>query len=436
MKKKLININNSNSYWKRALKHIPAGTQSLSKAPSAWIENISPKYILKGDGCYLEDVDGNKFLDFGGALGPIILGYNHPNTNQAVIEQLKNGIIFSLLNPLEVELSEVLAEEIPIAEMVRFGKSGSDATSIAVRVARAYTKRDKIICIGYHGWQDWYIATTERNKGIPKAVLDLTLTCDYNNLSDLDKIFKNNKDEIACVILETVYTEEPKEGYLEGIREICKKNNALLILDEIKMGFRIAIGGGMEYYKIDADLVTFGKSMANGMPISVLAGKEKFMRQLDKEVFYSFTFAGETLSLAASISTIKYIKENRVIDHVWNVGDQLKIGFQRLTKKYNLDKYYKIVGPGPYSTVQFTGDDKIKEYLVKSIFIQECALRNIIFGGYHIINYSHTKEIIEDVLNKYDEILCVISKSITNNNLESLMIGKPIIPVFQKVFKR
>lgn len=425
-------IKRSNELWAQAKELIPAGTQSLSKSPTSFVDGVAPKYVVKADGCIMTDVDGNDYIDYGMALGPIILGYNHPVTNKSVIDQLKNGIVFSLLNPLEVELAKLLNSIISHAEMVRFGKNGSDATTIAVRVARAYTGKDKIFCCGYHGWHDWYNGVTERNKGVPQAVKNLTFKFEYNNIESLKKLFNDNKGEVACVIMEPLHAEEPKKGFLEEVRNICHENGALFIFDEIKMGFRIAMGGGGEYYNVTPDLSAFGKSMANGMPISVLAGKKEFMKELESDVFYSFTFAGETLSLAASIATINFMKENKVIAHLWKVGNQLKDGLDNVIKKVGLEKYIKCSGLGPYHIVNFYEVD-FDPLHVKSLFMQECFKRGIWFGGYHIMCYAHTPQIIDKTLSVYEEAAYIVKDAINKKDILSRLEGKPMQPVFKRI---
>ncbi len=425
-------LEKSEELWKQAVELIPAGTQSLSKSPTSFVDGVAPKYVVKANGCMMTDVDGNEYIDFGMALGPIVLGYNHPVTNEAIVKQLQNGIIFSLLNPLEVEVAKILTDIIPCAEMIRYGKNGSDATTIAVRVARAYTGRDKIACCGYHGWHDWFVGTTERYKGVPQATRDLTLKFEYNNIESLRKIFKENKGQVACVIMEAVHAEEPKEGFLEQVKEVCHANDALFILDEIKMGFRIAMGGGEEYYKVIPDLAAFGKSMANGMPISVLVGKKEFMKELNEEVFYSFTFAGETLALAASIANINFMLKHDVINHLWNVGNRLKNGLNEIALEAGLEKYMKCTGLGPYTTVNFYGE-KVDPLLVKSLFMQECIKRGVMFGGYHIMCFAHTPEIIDRTLSVYKESARIVKDSLNKGDILERMEGKPMQPVFKRL---
>lgn len=270
-------------------------------------------YLQSGKGSHVFDVDGNEYIDYVMALDPITLGYSYPQVNEAIIRQLERGITFSLMHPLEVELSELLIEVIPCAEMVRFGKNGSDVDSAAVRVSRAYTDREKIACCGYHGWQDWYIGTTTRDRGVPKSTKELTIPFEYNNIKSLERIFIKNKDQIAAVIMEPIIIAEPKDNFLQEVKELTHKNGAILIFDEIVTGFRLALGGAQEYFGLTPNLATFGKGIANGMPLSVIVGKREIMKEFD-EVFFSFTFGGETLPLAAAIATIEEIEEKKLLN--------------------------------------------------------------------------------------------------------------------------
>ena len=234
------------------------------------------------------------------------MGYCDKDVNEAVKEQLDNGINFSLASTLEKELADILISTIPSAEMVRYGKNGTDANTGAIRLAREIKKKSKIITCGYHGWNDWYISSTSFDNGIPKDLKKFIIPIVYNNIDQLYDVIKN-KNDIAAIIMEPMNSEYPKDHFLEKVREISTKNNILLIFDEIITGFRFAIGGAQEYFKIVPDLTTIGKGMGNGMPISAIVGKEKYMNKMDK--IFSSTFSGESLSLKASICTIKKIKK-------------------------------------------------------------------------------------------------------------------------------
>jgi len=431
MRKMQRELKKSQQYWARAQRIIPGGSQTFSKSPSQFVQGVAPIYLQKGKGSHVFDVDGNEYIDYVMALGPITLGYSYPSVNEAITRQLEQGITFSLMHPLEVELSELLVELIPCAEMVRFGKNGSDATSGAVRVARAYTGRKKIACCGYHGWQDWYIGITTRNKGIPESTKKLTIPFEYNNLKSLEKIFVENKGEVAAVIMETIAIEEPKNDFLEKVKSLARKNGAVLIFDEIVTGFRLALGGAQECFKVTPDLAAFGKGMANGMPISAIVGKREIMKELE-EVFFSFTFGGEALSLAAAFASIKEMREKDVIQHFWKQGKKLKEGYNRLAQEYELIEYTQCIGLPAHSAIYFRIDGRDSLEL-KSLFQQEMIKRGILTMGVHNFCFSHSDGDIERTLEAYEDSLKILRQAINENNIEECLEGEKIKPVFRKM---
>ena len=425
-------LRKSFEYLARAKKIIPAGTQTFSKGPTQYVQGIAPIYLQSGQGSHVLDVDGNDYIDYVMGLGPITLGYCYPRVDEAIRRQLEEGIIFSLMHPLEVELSELLVDLIPCAEMVRFGKNGSDATAGAVRVARAYTGREKIACGGYHGWQDWYVGTTKRDKGVPRSTKELTIPFEYNNIESLRRIFAENKDEIAAVIMEPIIIAEPKDNFLREVKELTHKYGAILIFDEIVTGFRIALGGAQEYYGVTPDLATFGKGMANGMPIAALVGRGEIMKELN-EVFYSFTFGGEALSLAAAIATIEEMREKDVIRHLWKQGEKLTSGYNELAQSFGLLDYTKCIGLPVHSAFNFVDTEGNESLEMKSLFQQELLKRGILTLGVHVICFSHSNKDVEKTLEAYRDAMRVIRQAINEGNIEKYIEGTKVQPVFRKL---
>ena len=427
-------LTKSEEYWDRAKNLIPAGTQCLSKGPTQFVDGVAPKYLKKGKGCHVWDVDGNEYIDYGMGLRPIILGYCYPAVNEAIAKQLKDGITFTLMHPLEVELAELLANTIPCAEAVRYGKNGSDATTAAIRVARSYTGRDKIAICGYHGWHDWSIITTERNKGIPKVMKQLSFTFEYNNIESLKELFDAYPDEFAAVIMEPVGITPPQNDFLKEVKEITHKNGAVLIFDEIITGFRFSLGGAQEYFGVVPDLAAFGKAMANGMPMSALVGKEEIMNVLN-ETFFSFTFGGECLSMVAAIATINELREKNVIDFIWTQGRKLKEGYNRLANELELEEYTRCVGYPPNALVKFYGKTSDESLLMKSLVQQELLKRGILWAAYHAISYSHKDLEISTTLEAFNDALRVLKKAICEEKIEKLLEGKPVKPVFRETLE-
>jgi glutamate-1-semialdehyde 2,1-aminomutase/spore coat polysaccharide biosynthesis protein SpsF len=429
MKKK---FEKSINWLKRTKRVIPAASQTFSKSYTQFSVGASPLFLTKGKGAYVWDVDGNKYLDYQMALCPVILGYDYPEVTKAVREQLKKGVSLSLPSPLETLLAEKICLIVPSAEMVRFAKNGSDATSGTIRVARAYTGREIIACCGYHGWQDWYIGTTTRNKGVPRSTKKLTKTFKYNDIRSLEKIFKTYPDKIAAVIMEPMGIEWPKNNFLEKVKNICYKNGALLIFDEIVTGFRLSLGGAQEYFRVIPDLSCFGKSVANGFPLSFVCGKKEIMKEFE-EIFFSFTFGGELASIVAALATLKVLEKKPVIKYITEIGYQLQNAYNQLSQKIGLFQHTQAIGYGSRHVINFknpsTGEEDL---LMKTVFQQELVKKGILFGGSNNLSFSHSAKDIEKTIKVYKEILRIIKTGLENNNLAKLVEGKKLEPVFRK----
>lgn len=421
-------LQRSEMYWERAKRAIPKGTQTLSKGPDQFVDGVTPKYLEYGQGCHVWDVDGNEYIDYPMALGPILLGYNYPPVVEAVIRQVKKGTTFTLMHPLEVELAELLIDTIPCAEMVRFGRNGADATMAAVRIARAYTGRDHMAYCGYHGCHDWYAVTTSLNKGIPEFNKRLIHPFEYNKIETLERVFEEYPGLIAGVIMEQP-GYEPQDNFLQKVIDLAHKNGALFILDEICTGFRYALGGAQQYYNIMPDLSCVGKGMGNGFPISAVVGKREFMKELEG-IFFSMTFSGELTGIAASIATIKELIDKPIISHIWRQGESLRKGLFKIRDelKINLD----ITGNPPRSGLLFK-DEMGKESLgLKSLFLQETVKRGVLFGGPVYISYSHTDEDIQQTIEASYEALKVVKKATEEGDIERYLEGKGIGTVYRQ----
>jgi glutamate-1-semialdehyde aminotransferase len=418
----------SEALYARALGLVPAATQTLAKGPGQFVRGVAPKYLVRGRGARVWDVDGNEYLDFSMAVGPLSLGYCYPAVDEAIRAQLADGITFSLMHPLEVEVAELVREVVPGAESVRYGKTGAEVTSAAVRLARAFTGREKVLCCGYHGWHDWFIATTDRSAGIPAAARDLTFTIPYN---DLEAALASIDAETACVILEPVTFEAPKPGYLEGLRGACDAAGALLVFDEMWTGFRLAPGGAQERFGVRADLACFSKAIANGMPLSALTGRRDVMALLEKDVFFFTTFGGEALSLAAARATITEILARDVPAHLARLGRRLKDGYNALAVELALDRATACVGFGCRTMVTFdasAGDPLV----LKSLVQQELLRRRILWQGFHNLSFSHADADVDEALAAYREVLTVLRGAIERGDAERRLLGAPVDPVFRR----
>lgn len=426
-------IKRSLEWLERAKKVIPSCTQTFSKGPSQFVQGVAPIYLDRGLGSHVFDVDGNEYIDYAVALGPVILGYCYPRINQAIIRQLEKGITFTQMHPLEVEVAELIVKYNPSAEMVRFGKNGSDATTGAIRAARAFTGREKIACGGYHGWHDWFIASTTRNLGVPEFNKGLIHTFSYNNLEQLEKIFSENKNQIAAVILEPSTFEEPKDNFLQKVKDLAHKNGALLIFDEVVTGFKIGMSGVQGYYKVIPDLTCLGKALANGMPLSAVAGSRDIMKIFDK-VFYSFTFGGEALSLVAAQETILELSEKKVHDYLWKMGQILKDGYNQLAKKKGLEGITECKGLAPRTLITWKDQGPELDALsLKSLFQQECIKGGVLFTGVQHMTFSHTQEDIQKTLAVFEDAMEVMKNALRNGSAEKYLEGKRVEAIFRKL---
>jgi len=432
MKLQPSSFTQSDALWARAKDLIPAGTQTFSKGPKQFVQGVSPKYLQRGKGSHVWDVDGNEYIDYPMGLGPVILGHAHPVINAAVVAQIAEGSTFTHMHPLEVEVAELLRDLVPHVEMVRFGKNGSDATTGAVRCARANTKRDKIVSCGYHSWHDWYVAGTSRSEGVPNFNHDLIIRFPYNNIDALHAIFKANPNDIALVIMEPVVFEAPKDGFLGEVIELAHRYGALVCMDEIITGFRLHMGGACAHFGVMPDLSTYGKAISNGFPLSAIGGKAEYMQIFD-EVFMSGTYGGEVISLAASKATLNFMQENPVIPHLWAMGERLQTGFNSLVAGLGLGDYVACVGLHPRTSIQFQDPKgKIAPLHLKSLFQQEVVKRGIIFNGNHMLTYSHSAEDIDYTLEAYQAALEVFAKFLdSDDNIFDWLEGAPIEPVFR-----
>jgi len=418
----------SDALYARAQGLIPAATQTLAKGPGQFVFGVAPKYLLRGRGAQVWDVDGNVYLDFSMAVGPLSLGYCYPAVDEAILAQLRHGITFSLMHPLEVEVAELVREVVPGTECVRFSKTGADVTSAAVRLARAVTGREKVLCCGYHGWHDWYISVTDRAAGIPEAARGLTYTVPYN---DLEAAREAIDDETACLILEPVTFEAPRPGYLEGLRRLCDRSGALLVFDEMWTGFRLALGGAQQHFGVRADLACFSKAIANGMPLSVLTGRREVMQRLEREVFFFTTFGGEALSLAAAKSTIEEIRAHDVPGHLARLGRRLKEGYNTIARELGLSAVTACVGFDCRTLVTFdaqAGDP----LLLKSLVQQELLRRGILSQGFHNLSFSHSDADVDRALAAYREVLTVLAGGLDQKDVERRLLGRPVEPVFRR----
>ena len=414
----------------RAEKVIPLGAQTFSKSRTQYPYGVSPYFISHGKGSRIWDVDGNEYTDYINALASVTLGYCDPDVTAAVETQLRKGTIFTLSTEIEIDVAERIVRMVPCAEKVRFGKNGSDATAGAVRVARAFTGREHVAVCGYHGWQDWYIGSTTRNLGVPQAVRGLTHSWTYNDADSLEGIFTAHPGAVAAVIMEPMNITAPKPGFLEEVQALCRKHGALLVFDETITGFRYAPGGAQEMLGVTPDLACFGKGLANGYPLAAIAGRADVMKLME-EVFFSFTFGGETLSLAASGATLDKVATQDVTGYLTKLGTELMAGVEGLIYKHGTQELMTSTGHPSWSFLILKDVPGCSSFHSKTLFMQEMFQRGILAYGTHNLTFAHTREDIARLLAVYDEVFPILRAGALEGRMAGLLRCKPLEPLFK-----
>jgi glutamate-1-semialdehyde 2,1-aminomutase len=420
----------SEEWLRRAESSIPLGSQTFSKSRTQYPVGISPLYAVKAKGAYLWDVDENRYIDYVSALACVTLGYGDRGIERAIKKQLSNGISMSLPGKLEAIVAEKLIGMIPSAEKVRFGKNGTDATSAAIRLARAYTGKDHILVCGYHGWQDWYIASTTRDKGIPRSTGELTHKFNYNDIDSLKKLEMEFEGKIAAVIIEPMNISWPKNSFLQDIRNFCTQKGIVLVFDETITGFRFANGGAQELFNVIPDLSTFGKGMANGMPISAIVGKSEIMDEMEN-IFFSGTFGGELLSLAASNEVLDRYTHENVPDRLQETGHELMTRLSALIDEAGLSSVVSLSGHPSWSFITWRDAGGVSAEALKTYFAQLMYSNGILILGTHNITLAHTPKIRDHTLDIYRLVLSNIASSLTEGNILEKLKVEPLLPLFK-----
>ncbi|WP_046866119.1 glutamate-1-semialdehyde 2,1-aminomutase [Microvirga massiliensis] len=429
-----------NSHRLRDIAHrlIPGGCHTYAKGDDQY-PVLAPGFIARGLGSHVWDADGNEYIEYGMGNRAVGLGHAYPPVVQAAVQALATGCNFTRPNPIEVECAEQFLRLIDGAEMVKFCKDGSDATSGAVRLARAYTGRDLIACCGDHPFfsvDDWFIGTTAMNAGIPEATRKLTLTFRYNDIESVRALFEQHPGQIAAVILEPARTEDPKDNFLQELQRLCHAEGALFILDEMITGFRWHKSGAQKFYDIVPDLSTFGKAIANGFSVSALAGKREFMRlggldHFDKpRVFLlSTTHGAETHALAAAIASMQIYQREPVIEHLHRQGSRLAMQLDQVVRRHDLGSWFKIIGR-PCCLLYGTLDQNGKpSQTFRTLFLQEIIRRGVLAPSL-VVSYSHTDEDIERTVDAVDGALAVYRQAL-EHGVEKYLVGRPTEGVYR-----
>ncbi len=413
MEAKKLQLEKSLSELEKGKSLIPGGVLGIRR-PYNFVQGEFPIYFDEGTGGRVKDIDGNEYIDYLCAYGPMILGNREKEVDNAVIEQIQNkGFCFSLTQKYQNQLAEKMNELIPCAEMSLFVCTGSDATSTAIRLARSYTRKTKVMRCGYHGWHDWCV---EVKGGIPEKLYEDVYEFSYNNLESLEVLLKEHGDDTAAVIITPLGhplaapIEEPKKGFLEAVKALCEKHGVVLIFDEIRTGFRVSIGGAQKHYGVTPDLAVFGKAMANGYPIGAVTGKAEIMKEGESNVFISSTFFPNSLSYVAALKTIEILERDSVLDKIWDRGKDFNQGISNLLKKYPVGARISGIPPMMFITFDKTADGIYKAK--RNDFYTQLIRRKIFLQPFHhgYICYRHTKEELDYTINAIEEALQYLSK--------------------------
>lgn len=417
--------------YKEAKKIIPGGCQLLSKRPEKFVPELWPAYYAKAKGCKVWDLDGNEYLDFSTmGIGACTIGYADDEINEAVKNCIDNGSMSSLMVPEEVELAHLLLELHSWADMVRYAKGGGDAMAVAVRIARAATKKDIVLFCGYHGWHDWYLSANLADNaaldgqlmaglspvGVARGLKGTSKPFYYNNKEEFLELVKKYDGQIGGVVLEAARNMTPETDFFATIERETQRMGVPLIIDEVTSGFRMNCGGACEYFGIHPDMAVFAKGMGNGFPIAAIIGKEKFM-DAAQESFISSTFWTERIGFAAAIATIKKMKREHVQDHMVKCGKRIQEGLKFLAEKHGLDLHMS----GIYPLTHFSFTAAPGE--LKTLFAQEMLRRGFIAGDAYYASFAHKDEHISAYLEACDEVFAIIAKAIKNNNYKELLEG-------------
>jgi glutamate-1-semialdehyde 2,1-aminomutase len=433
-------LKKSLSLQKKAKNLIPGISQLISKSPNRFTEGLWPTYFSKAKGAEVWDLDNNRYLDMSiGGIGANIFGYADPDVDNAVIEAIKKGTSSSLNCPEDVELAEILCELHPWAERVRYARTGGEAMTVAIRIARTYTNKDKIAFCGYHGWHDWYLsanlgeedalkdhmATGLVPRGVPKSLKGTSIPFYFNNVEQLKGLLETHGHELAAVVMEPIRNEEPTTEFINLIKEINTEYKIPLIIDEISSGFRLNTGGAHMLFSIEPDVAVFSKGMSNGYPMAAIIGKAPIMEACQKS-FISSTNWTERIGPVAALTTIKKHRDKNVAKHLLSIGNMVQEGIQRLSK----DRIkIGVSGISPMTHFSFELENP---NTVKAFFIQQMLQKNILSSNLFYAMYSHTPEHVTAYLKAFDTIIDDINESLKNDNMSELLLGNPAVSGFKR----
>jgi glutamate-1-semialdehyde 2,1-aminomutase len=433
-----VNFEKSNLLRQRCHSLIPGGAHTYSKGDDQYPVE-APGFIVKGEGCHVWDLDGNEFIEYGMGLRSVTLGHGYRLVVEAAHRQMQMGSNFTRPAAIELECAEELLGIINGADMVKFAKNGSDVTTAAVKLARAYTGRDLIAICAEHPFfstDDWFIGSTSMASGIPRSIQDLSVKFHYNDLKSVESLFNEYSERIACLLLEPATSVEPQASFLQDLRRICSHHGTVLIFDEMITGFRWDLGGAQKCYSVVPDLSTFGKAIANGFSVSALVGRRELMElgglchSKERVFLLSTTHGAETHALAAAIASMRVYKECQVVEFLYSQGEKLQTAINGLIRELKLEGYFQVVGR-PCNLVYVTRDaEKMPSQAFRALFLQETIKHGLLTPSL-VISFSHKDCEIERTIEAIGESLVIYRKAL-EDGIGNYLVGPPVKPVFRK----
>ncbi|MCY2963550.1 MAG: aminotransferase class III-fold pyridoxal phosphate-dependent enzyme [Planctomycetota bacterium] len=434
----------SNALYARALELIPGGTQLVSRRPTRFANGVSPVYAVRGKGARIWDLDGNEYIDWATGILAIILGYCDPVVDEAVVEQIHRGVNFSINNDVEVELAEELIKTIPCAEMVRYTKGGGDACTVAVRIARGATGRDKILFCGYHGWHDWYLAANLGADaalnahlfpgiepiGVPKALAGTSIPFPYDDIPALEALLEEHRGEVAAVMMEPFRSELPPAGYLDEVARLAKQAGAVLIFDEVSTGLRFGMGGAQQFAGVVPDMAVYAKSMSNGYAFGAVVGKRAVMEQAGR-MFISSTYWSDAIGLRAALTTIRELRRRKVAEQIADFGRRLQSAVNSVAIETGCP--VRCAGLIQYPQLQFQCDDSALKSQIVTLYIQEMARRGCHGYASFGLNAAQGEAEFEQTLTAVREVFQLITRALEKKILHEVLQATPQQEVFRRL---
>lgn len=427
------------TYSQRLHDVIPGGAHTYSRGDDQYPEN-APQILERGEGCRVWDPDGREFLDYGMALRAVTLGYGYKPVAEAAIKEIYKGNNLTRASVTELEAAELVRELIPCAEMVKFAKNGSTVTTAAIKMARAYTGREIIAACAEHpffSYDDWFIGSTVMDKGVDGETKRRTVKFTYNDIASVEKVFAEHPGKIACVILEPATGVPPKDNFLHKVKDLCARNGAVFILDEMITGFRFHLNGAQTLYDVKPDLATFGKGMANGFSVAALTGKKEIMELggilnegAERVFLVSTTHGAEMCGLGAFIASMAEYRKHNVVEHLWAYGEKLINGLNAVAKEAGVQDCFRAEGfpcsPG-YMTY---GRDGKASLQLRTLFSQEMIKQGVLIP-WIAISYAHGDKELDQTLTAARAALKVYARAL-EDGAEKHLKGRAIRPVFRK----